>query len=413
MTDSLREIDTALSQVQDEIDSCERSLAQAKQRQLKLQQDRVAAAERQAALAKKQQQQQQHSKSSPNPRKSPKSPAATPQQQQAYVEKIAELKRQIAQAEADKKAAQQKTPAAEAEEYEEVEEYEEYTEYEEEEEEEEVVEEDQTPSAAATTTTSPAAAVPDNPSAHDYSDVRQEQLDALKQKDKWNTTNWGAGGGNNSKTNGSEVQTYDHHVTPSHTHLNDQMRSLKQKHAWEKPAWASQAADNDTAVDTSPIANPLLHHNTSGAGQYTRQVAPKDRLARSAGTFVAPQKEAPPPRLCWIVVDLNQRKLGKIVLHLHGQGTDQVVDRFAELKGLPVERTGKNRPVVIEGLEGLHVKFHITQNQTTKGLESKPDIYGLVQEGKEVLGAIKAADEHAVVTIRQAHIYPVKKARAS
>ena len=417
---SLREIDAALSKVQEEIDRCEQSLAQAKERQQQLQQDRVKAEQKAARekLAAEQQRKIEQARIKSNVPKSPmpKSPKASPTKKspkspaaQAYVEKIAELKRQIAQAEAQKAAAQQVPAAKEEEEYEEVtEEYEEYTEVEEE---EEIVEEEEEAPPAPTCPTAPPAPtspVPDNPSARDYSDVRQQQLDALKQKDQWSTPNWGGANGGSS-----EMQTYENHVTPSHTHLNDQMRNLKQKHQWEKPAWASQSADNDVPVDTTPIANPLLKHHNQSPGSYTRQVVPKDRLARSEGTFVAPRKDAPPPRLCWIVVDLNQKKLGKLVMHLYGQGTDQVVDRFDELKGLGIECCGKNRPVVIEGLKGLQVKFHITSNQTTKGLESKPDIYGVVQEGKEVLGAVKAADEHAVVTIRQAHIYPVKKARAS
>jgi hypothetical protein len=184
---------------------------------------------------------------------------------------------------------------------------------------------------------------------------------------------------------------------------------LKKKHQWEKPAWASQAADPDTGpeIDSNPIQNPLLKTN-NGSG-YTRQVVPKDQVARSNGTFVAPSKDLPPPRLCWIVVEVNMRKVGKIVMHLHGQGTDKVVDRFADLKGMNFDRSGKNKPMTIEGLEPT---FHITTNLTTKGLDSKPDIYGLVQEGKEVVAAIKAADENAVISIKQAHIYPIKKAKA-
>ena len=191
----------------------------------------------------------------------------------------------------------------------------------------------------------------------------------------------------------------------------DKQASLKKKYQFEKPAWASRnsADDEGPGIDSNPIQNPLLKKNQ--ASGYTRQVFAKEKLARSNGTFVTPRADAPPPRLAWIVIDINRRKAGKIVMHLHGKGTDAVVAQFDNLKGMSIQRNGKNRPIQIEELNDP--KFYLTINSSTKGMESKKDAYGLVQEGKEIVGAIKNADEHAAITIRQAHVYPVKKNKAS
>lgn len=74
---------------------------------------------------------------------------------------------------------------------------------------------------------------------------------------------------------------------------------------------------------------------------------------------------------------------------------------------MTLERQGNNKPIYIEELD--NPKFYITTNSSIKGLENKKDTYGVVQEGKEIIATIKKADEHASITVRQAHVYPVKK----
>jgi hypothetical protein len=400
----LSDINASLSGVEQEIVQLERSLAGAKRRKNELleQQQRAEEQQRQAEqraaeqrAAEEQKRQQAQAKSAPA-----EADIAD------YEARIADLKRQIAQADADKSAAHAED------EYEEEEILEEYYEeeyYEEEEiieDEEEVeyeeveyeVEEDH--AKHSDTSAAVHAQAQTNPSARDYAEVRQDQLDHNKTQNQWAKPNYGP--------KSKDVQSYGNHQTPGHTHLVDKSDALKAKYQFEKPAWASQGPAANTKIDNTSIQNPLLKKN-QGSG-YTRQVFAKEKQAKSKGTFVAKRTDAPPPRLAWIVVDINKRKAGKIVLHLYGQGTEAVVEQFPKLTGMSLERNGTNRPICVEEL--LDPKFYITTNSTTKGLENKKDTYGLVQEGKEIIAAIKKADEHASITIRQSHVFPVKKAKA-
>lgn len=406
---SIADIDAALAQVQTDIANLDQSLSTAKQRhQQLLQQKKTAlkAAEEEKRRAQQAAAAAAAASTSPSKEQIPTSPNSA----KAYHERIAELKRQIAEAEAAKQAVEQhQQQHDDDEEEDESEEEEEY--YEEEIIEEEVTEDEEQHLAEASFQQEHASPMHDNPSANNYANVRQDQLDALKNKNQWSQPDWGAG---NSNLGAGEVQTYENHKTPDHSHLNDTMRSLKQKHKWEKPAWASQSneVEEEAGIDSNPIQNPMLKKNQHSG--YTRQVFAKDNLSRSNGTFVAPTTKPPPPRLCWVVVEINKRKVGKIVMHLYGQGTNRVVDQFESLKGTNIERQGKNKPMTIEGFEEEDFpKFFISINASIKGLEKERDIYGIVQEGKEVVGAIKSAEEHAVISIKQAHIYPVKKARSS
>jgi hypothetical protein len=416
----MTDMTAALSEVEREVLELERSLAGAKRRKQVLEQQRKEDAQRAAeeaqqrgrALAEEQQRQnaaieEQQAEEQRKKQAQQASSKSTPEDIAAYEERIADLKRQIAQAQADKA-----TPQAEEEPYDEEQYYEEEEILEEDEyEEEEILEEDYTEiemeveedhAKHSDTAAAVHAQAQTNPSARDYAEVRQDQLDHLKTQNQWAAPNYGP------KSN--DVQRYSNDNTPGHTHLVDKSDALKQKYQFEKPAWASKNSADVAAesIDTNPIQNPLLKKN-AGTG-YTRQVFAKETQARSKGTYVAPRKDAPPPRLAWIVVDINKRKAGKIVLHLYGQGVEAIVEQFPKLTGKGLERNGNNRPICVEELESP--KFYITTNSTTKGLENKKDTYGLVQEGKEIIAAIKKADEHASITIRQSHVFPVKQTKA-
>jgi len=331
-----------------------------------------------------------------------------------YEAKIAALKAQIAEKEAQAAALQQQS----YEEYDE-EEYiiEEY--YDEEILEEEIVEgeeyveeeaegdyiEIEEPLGHVETSATVHAYAETNPSARNYVATRQDQLDALKEKEAWSKPAFAQPR--------DDVQRYGHASTPAHTHLVDKQRALQKKHQFAKPAWASRNIADDicegerAGIDKESIANPLLKQNH--ANGYSRQVFAKETLHRSNGTYVAP-RQAVPPRLAWIVININQKKVGKIVLHLYGAGVDEVVYRFEDMVGMSIERQGNHKPIFVEELSDP--AFYITTNQTTKNLHEKRDVYGVVQEGKEIIRTIKSADEHAAITIRQAHVYPVKKTKA-
>lgn len=422
---ALGEVSTALAKVEDEIRLLEESLRKAKgiQSQLLEKQTQLKAEEDRRKQEEARRQQQEQAKAD-----------TKTAEVQAYEDRIAELKRQIAEAEAAKEAKNTEVVEEEP-----IEEYvdddgeysiEEYYEYEEEEitetEYEELTEEEyqeemrriaeaqhqaaqemiesknwqqqqqfNDPSAQTH------AAAGTNPSARNYAETRAQQQDTLKGANQWSKPGWG------QKKN-HEVQSYENHVTPSHKHLVDKQDALKQKHKWAKPAWATRLSSDEApaGVDRNPIQNPLLK-KADGSG-YTRKVFSKEKLSRSDGKFVAPRSKVP-PRLAWIVVDINSKKAGKIVLHLYGLGTDAVVNRFSSLPGMSILRSGNNKPISIEDMDDP--KFYITTNSTTRNLDQKKDVYGIVQEGKEIIGAIKAADEHAGIRIRQAHVYPVKKAK--
>ncbi|EEC46050.1 predicted protein [Phaeodactylum tricornutum CCAP 1055/1] len=177
--------------------------------------------------------------------------------------------------------------------------------------------------------------------------------------------------------------------------------SPTKKNCWEKPAWAlPDEAIPDSSIISDSIQNPLLKQANHGG--YERKVFAKD-IKRVNGTFVAPRPNVP-PRLAWIVPFCQEKKVGKIVLHLYGKDIDRLVDRFLDLQGCCIEKTGEELIV-----EEIAPKFYVTSNPTK--IDSRDGVYGLVQEGHEVFEDILTADSDFKFHIKQAHIYPVKKAK--
>lgn len=188
----------------------------------------------------------------------------------------------------------------------------------------------------------------------------------------------------------------------------DPIRASAKKFAWQKPAWARPDVhdDNDeSGVITESLQNSRLRQ-AQGSG-YVRQVQPKD-LDFFRGNFVPAQAGIPDPRLAWIVIDMNGKKIGKIVMHLYGQAVDDIVKKFVDLKGAPLQVEPKKALLVLE----REPKLYITAN-SPNGLHKKKDVYGVVQEGNEVVEQIRKAGDDAQIIVRQAHVYPVKKAKGT
>jgi hypothetical protein len=195
-----------------------------------------------------------------------------------------------------------------------------------------------------------------------------------------------------------------------------QTYAAKQKHQWEKPAWAlpSEAIEQDADILTAPIQNGMLKHN-DGNG-YSRRVFAKD-IHKVNGQFIAPTgPAAPPPRLAWIIVTLSNSnsmyldgdKVGKIVMNLEGDDVDRLVGQFLDLKGSTMVRT-KEGNLAVEGVDPQLVLT--TKKVTKKGRGKTNNVIGEVQEGQDVFETVMKAGADSIVTIKQAHIYPVKKAK--
>jgi chemotaxis protein histidine kinase CheA len=200
-------------------------------------------------------------------------------------------------------------------------------------------------------------------------------------------------------------------TTKTTEHTNIQADAMcKQKHQWEKPAWAlpSDAVQEDADILTAPIQNGL--HANQGNG-YSRRVFAKD-IHKIEGNFIAPTKDAPPSRLAWIVVNLDGDKVGKIVMHLeedtsNNENVDRLVGQFLDLKGLAMERTKDGNLV----LKDFNPQLVVTTKKSPKRRGKTNNVIGEVQEGQDVLETVLKAGADSIVTIKQAHIYPVKKAR--
>jgi hypothetical protein len=187
----------------------------------------------------------------------------------------------------------------------------------------------------------------------------------------------------------------------------DPTSELKKKHAWEKPDWAiPDASVPDEAIIKDSVPNKLKEAQHSG---YVRQVHEKD-LELINGTFVKPTLKVPEPRLVWIVININGTKAGKVVMHLHGNYAP-LVDRFLEMKGLELKRCGNNMLVV----DDIEPPMYINTAKTMSNKQAASlgvVAMGMVQEGHDIVEQVYAADDDAVFTIKQSHIYPVKKARS-
>jgi hypothetical protein len=203
----------------------------------------------------------------------------------------------------------------------------------------------------------------------------------------------------------SDQNNHHNHQQPtaSHTSHVDKMDLLKKQHGFERPDWATQA---DASYE-KPILDDAIDHGLKKAGasgQYQRQV--KDATPMIVkGSHVA-AKEKVEPRLAWIVVNVDKRKVGKIVMHLHGMGVNAIVENFVELKGYVLERTREGLSVA-----GINPSFVIMAGGHG-GLDDRAGVYGVVQEGTDVFQQVMASDASAALSIKQAHIYPVKLGKA-
>jgi hypothetical protein len=181
----------------------------------------------------------------------------------------------------------------------------------------------------------------------------------------------------------------------------------KEKHNWEKPAWAlpSTVVHTDESILTDSIQHGLKKPSSGG---YERKVHAKETLELIKGTFVAPQTKIPDPRMVWIVLNVDGSKVGKIVMHLYGNVLP-LVDIFLELKGLELKNNSAGQWYVDDIDPAFYV--HHGPASTFKGPTSV--CFGTVLEGQDVLQTInQAAPSGAVVTIKQSHIFPVKKAKS-
>jgi len=106
-------------------------------------------------------------------------------------------------------------------------------------------------------------------------------------------------------------------------------------------------------------------------------------------------------RHAWIIIWIDDKKVGKIVMSLKGKGVTKAVSDFQSLYTGAV--LDPNNLCINE----TDPKFFIV-SRASKGLDNKGDIYGIVQEGNEVIDAIRIAKEGEKVYIKQAHLFPVK-----
>lgn len=198
----------------------------------------------------------------------------------------------------------------------------------------------------------------------------------------------------------------ENYTPPDLSPVKGHSEQAKQKHQWERPAWAmaADAAPDDQAIITEPIQNGLKQNTGNG---YSRRVFSKD-LDKLGGQFIKHTDNIPAPRLAWIVINLDGDKIGKIVMNLEGKDVDKLVDQFLELKGLEMERT-KDGSLLVNNVEP---KLLVSPKsiKPTRG-NKNPNVIGVIQEGHEFFDAVKNAGPECVVSIKQAHIYPVKKAK--
>lgn len=183
------------------------------------------------------------------------------------------------------------------------------------------------------------------------------------------------------------------------------------KHGWAKPSWAlpqkalEKNGSNDTAIETASVPNHLKANHSAG---YERKVFIK-QVRRIDGKFQTPQQKVP-PRLAWVVIFQRRgkalKKLGKIVVHLYGRDVAKIIDCFLDLQNCDLEICGTE---VLASPETKAPTFSLTTN--SQNIDKRPGVYGLVQEGQEVLQKVLESDPREPCLIKQAHIFPVKKAR--
>jgi hypothetical protein len=187
-----------------------------------------------------------------------------------------------------------------------------------------------------------------------------------------------------------------------------QSPSLKDKHRWAKPGWAlpEEQIQQEQGIITDSIQNGLKKPN---AGGYERKVFAKQLAPPIAeGKFVRNlSAKKPDPRMVWIVINVNGVKRGKIVMHLYGNA-EGIVDKFLELKGLEMER--ENGMLVCKELTP---HFYVSGGKAAQLPKNNPQaVYGVVLEGQDVLKQVQNASADAVISIKQSHIFPVKRAKS-
>jgi hypothetical protein len=184
----------------------------------------------------------------------------------------------------------------------------------------------------------------------------------------------------------------------------------KQKHSWEKPNWALPSEIiSDASIIKDSIQSPLLKAVASSG--YERKVHKAD-IALIPGKFVQPSKATVvEPRMVWIVVNIDGSKVGKIVMHLYGNFLP-LTDIFTELKGLELTRCNSTTFVVKDVDPNFYVHagtvLSFCQCFTT---QATADCFGLILEGMDIFQQLLNAPNDAVFTIKQSHIFPVKKTK--
>ena len=183
---------------------------------------------------------------------------------------------------------------------------------------------------------------------------------------------------------------------------------VKGKADWNRPKWASQMEIEDDRAVNSDSIKTNLRQQTDG---YQRKVK-AEALVIQKGTFVKPQGEKkPPPRLTWVVGRINGKGVpGKVVMHLYGKDVDKLVDQFEELKNKVVTVGGPQKAALTVDSDP---PFHITLKGAAN-LNSQAGVFGVVQEGHGIVNKLTdAGSDGAELSIKQAHIYPVKKSKGS
>ena len=198
--------------------------------------------------------------------------------------------------------------------------------------------------------------------------------------------------------------------TENHAPVQGFSEQAKQKHSWEKPAWAlpSEAIPDDSILKDS-IQNPML--KAAAHGGYERKVH-EASLALIPGKFVQPTKaKVVEPRMVWIVVNIDGSKVGKIVMHLYGNFLP-LTDIFTELKGLELLRCDTNTLVITDIDPYFYVHVGNASSFSKKfSKQANECCYGVVLEGQDIIQQINNSPSDAVLTVKQSHIFPVKKAK--
>lgn len=208
----------------------------------------------------------------------------------------------------------------------------------------------------------------------------------------------------------STIKQHLHQQNLENEPVKGPSEQAKQKHSWEKPDWAlpSEAIPDESILKDS-IQNPLL--KAAATSGYERKVHEAD-IALIPGKFVQPSKaKVVEPRMVWIVVNIDGSKVGKIVMHLYGNFLP-LTDVFTELKGLELLRCSSTTLVVND----IEPHFYVHAGSISSFPQSFPkqattECYGVVLEGMDILQKLLSAPQDAVLTIKQSHIFPVKKTK--